>query len=367
MKAFAITNPGLEEYSAEEVKELIETKATTEDSVILFEAVEEKLAYLCYRSQSLIKVCSLLERIKLNSSEDLKKIKTDFTKIIPKGKTFKVKFAKQNCDISSQEIEPELGEIIHDQFKGKIKVLMDNPDYIVYIYCFKNEAYIGIDYSGFDLSKRDYRVFANPKSFHANISYMMLKIAEFKENETLLDPFCLSGETGIEAALFAVKKSPHYFSKQKFAFNNFMKFNFDKENKEIKKSKARIVLSSPAMSDVKASQKNAKIAGVEKEIEFTRQDVEWIDFKFKKKECVDKIVTQIPCPSSNIAEQSLNKIYDDFFFQIKYLLNKKGKVVVLGKNLDYFKKIAKNVKLTKEIKFMNGQDTLEVSVFSKDS
>ena len=365
MKAFAITNPGLEEYSAKEIQELIKTKTITEDSVVLFDCTEEKLAYLCYGSQSLIKVCSLLERIKLNSSEDLKKIKTDFTKLIPKGKTFRVKFAKQNCDLSSQEIEPELGEIVHNQFKGKIKVLMDNPDYIVYIYCFKNDAYIGIDYSGFDLSKRDYRVFANPKSYHSNISYLMLRIGEFKENETLLDPFCLSGETGIEAGLFATKRSSHYFSKQKFAFNKFMKFNFDKVNKEIKKSKARIVLSSPAMSDVKAAQKNAKIAGVEKEIEFTRQDVEWIDFKFKKKECVDKIVTQIPCPSSNVAEQTLKKTYDDFFFQIKYLLDKKGKVVVLGKNLDYFKKIAKNVKLKQEINFMNGQEKLEIAVFEK--
>ena len=365
MKAFAVTNLGLEEYSAKEIQELIKAKTVIEDSVILFDSTEEKLAYLCYRNQSLIKVCSLLEKIKLNSVEDLKKIKTDFTKIIPKGKTFRVKFAKQNCDLSSQEIEPFLGEIVHTQFKGKIKVLMDNPDYVVYIYVYRNNAYVGIDYPGFDLSKRDYRVFANPKSFHSNISYIMLRAAEFKENETLLDPFCLSGETGIEAALFAVKKSPHYFSKQKFAFNNFMKFNFDKVNKEIKKSKARIVLSSPAMSDVKASQKNAKIAGVEKEIEFTRQDVEWIDFKFKKKECVDKIITQIPCPSSNVAEQTLKKIYDDFFFQIKYLLNKKGKVVVLGKNLDYFKKIAKNMKLTKEMEFMNGQEKLEIAVFTK--
>ncbi len=366
MKAFAITNLGLEEYSAQEIKELIKVKTKIEDSVVLFEADEKKLAYLCYKSQSLIKVCSLFEKIKLNNADDLKKIKTDFTKIILKGKTFRVKFARQgSVSLSSQEVEPILGEIIYEQFKGKIKASMDNPDIVVYVYVFNKNAYIGIDYSGFDLSKRDYRVFANPKSYHANINYVLLKISELKEKETMLDPFCLSGETGIEAALYMTKRSPNYFSKKNFAFSKFIKFNFEKADKEIKKTKSRIVLSSPFMSDVKCAQKNAKIASVEKSIEFTRQDVEWLDFKFKRKGCVDKIVSNIPCPSVNMPENQLKKVYEDFFFQVKYLLNKKGKVVVLGKNLNYFKKVAKNVKLKKELRFMNGKDELEIAVFAK--
>ncbi|HIH39300.1 TPA: hypothetical protein HA219_01080 [Candidatus Woesearchaeota archaeon] len=366
MKAFAVTNSGLEKYSSDEIEELIKVKTKTEDSVVLFDCDEQKLAYLCYKTQSLIKVCSLLEKIKLNKIDDINKIKVNFTSIIPKNKTFRVKFAKQgDVDLSSQEVEPVLGEIIYEQFKGKIKVSMDSPDYIVYVYAFNNNAYIGIDYAGFNLSKRDYRVFANPKSYHANINYILLTIAELKEGETLLDPFCLSGETGIEAALYLTKRSPNYFSKKNFAFSKFLKFNFDKIDKDIKKTKSRIVLSSPAMSDVKCAQKNAKIASVEKSIEFTRQDIEWIDFKFRKKGCVDEIVTNIPCPSANMAEQQIKKVYDDFFFQVKELLNKKGKVVVLGKNLSYLKKLAKNVKLVKEIKFQNGQEELEIAVFGK--
>ncbi len=365
MEAFAITNPGLEEYAAEEVKELLTVKTSTEPSVVLFKADDKKMAYLCYKAQSLIKVCSLLERFKLESEKDLQKVKTDFTKIIPKGKTFKVKFARQgDVLLSAQEVEPVLGEIICNQFKNKIKVSMDNPNYIVYLYLFDTTAYLGIDYTGFDLGKRDYRVFANPKSLHSQIAAILLRIAEFKANKTLLDPFCLSGEIGIEAALFVSRKSPCYFSKQKFAFNKFLKFDFEKVDKEIKKPKAKIVLSSPRMGDVKAAQKNAKIASVEKLIDFTRQDIEWLDIKFKKGS-VDKIVTIIPCPSSNMPENSLKKIYDDFFYQVKYLLSKKGRVVVLGKSLSYLKKVAKDVKLIKEIKFMNGQEEMQIAVFEK--
>lgn len=365
MKAFAITNPGLEEYAAKETEELIHVETKTEKSVVLFEADEQKLAYLCYRSQSLIKVCSLIDSFKINSAKDLKKIRADFTKIIKKGKTFRVKFAKQGKnELLAQEIEPELGSIIIDQFKTAPKVEMENPDYVVYLYVFNNNAYVGIDYSGFDLSKREYRIFANPRSFKGNVAFCLLRIAELKEKEILLDPFCLSGEVGIEAALYLTKRSPHYFSKQKFAFNKFTEFDFEKVDRGIKKINGTIVISSPFMSDVKAAQKNAKIAAVEKEIDFTRQDVEWLDFKLKRGS-VDKVVTMIPCPSAAISEASLKKTYEHFFFQMKEILSKKGKVVVLGKNLDYFKKAAKNVKLKKEISFFNGAEKLEISIFDR--
>lgn len=356
MKAFAITNPGLEEYSAKEVEELLKVKTKTEKSVVLFDASEEKLAELAYKSQSLIKVCSLLETFSLKTIKDIK-IKTDFTKIIPKKKTFRVKCARQgDVKLSNQEIEPELGEIIYNQFKGKIKVSMDSPDYIVYIYVFNSKAYIGIDYSGFDLSKREYRIFANPKAYRANINYILLKIADFKDKEILIDPFCLSGETGIEAALFLSGKSPHFYSKDKFIFKNKFK---DKENK----IKAKIILSSPHMNDVKSAQKNAKIAGVEKLITFTRQDVEWLDIKFKK-ETVDKVVSNIPCPSFSNPEAKLKRVYTDFFDRIKFILKKKGRVVVLGRDLTYFKKLA-NMKLTKAINFLNGKEELQIAVFEK--
>ncbi len=366
MKAFAITNSGLEEYASQEVETLLGVKSKTKPSVVIFDATEEQIALLAYRAQSIVKVCSLLETFTFNQIDDLQKIKTDFTKIIPFGKTFRVKFSRQgSVDFSSQEIEPMLGDFVSLQFKEPPKVSMNNPDYIVYFYIVDETAYLGIDYCGFDLGKRNYRVFANPKSVHANISYIMLLVAGFRNKQTLIDPFCLSGEVGIEAALFASQKSPFFFDKDKFAFNKFMKFDFEKVDNGIKKSKSRIILSSPHMNDVRAAQKNAKIAGVEKELEFTRQDVEWLDLKMGDNS-VDSMISNIPCPSFNMPEQALKRVYDDLFFQVKHILKKKGKVVVLGKNLAYFKRVASDVKLVDEISFLNGQDTLQIVVFEKN-
>ncbi|MBN2421299.1 hypothetical protein JXB27_03410, partial [Candidatus Woesearchaeota archaeon] len=355
---------GLEKYAASEIEELLKVKTKTEDSVVLFECTKEKLAYLCYKSQSLIKVCSLIEKIELNSVSDLKKIKTDFKKIIPKNKTFRVKFARMNSDFVSQEIEPALADAMFEESSREVD--LENPDYVVYCYVCGNNAYIGIDYAGFDLGKRDYRIFANPKSLHANISYILLRIAGFEVGKSLIDPFCMSGETGIEAALYLSGKSPYHFSKNKFAFSKFMKFNFDNVDKKAKsKIKGRIVLSSPKMSDVRAAQKNAKIAGVEKMIEFTRQDVEWLDLKINKG-AIDCLVSHIPCPSTNLTEKDLKRDYDDLFFQIKHVLSKKGKAVVMGKNLSYLKSLAKDVKLKEEIKFFNGKEPMEIAVFEKE-
>ncbi|HME87344.1 MAG TPA: hypothetical protein VKE88_02940, partial [Candidatus Nanoarchaeia archaeon] len=152
--------------------------------------------------------------------------------------------------------------------------------------------------------------------------------------------------------------------KDKFAFNKFMTFNFDKVDKEIKDSKATILLSAQTMSDVRAAQKNAKIAGAEKAITFTRQDVEWLDFKFDQ-DSIDCVVSFIQCPSASVPEKMLKKLYEDFFYNLKEPMAKGGTVVICGKNLDYFKSLAKNVKLKKELSFMNGKDDLYVAVFSK--
>jgi putative N6-adenine-specific DNA methylase len=365
MKAFAITNLGMEKYASEEVEELLDIKTKTEPSVILFDVPEEKIAYLSYKAQSLIKVCSLVETFKFTDVEDFDKLKADFSKIIPKGKTIRVKASRQgDVDFKSIDLEINLAESIFLKFKEKPSVSLENPDYIIYLYICDDKAYLGIDYVGFDLSKRDYRVFANSKSLRGNVEYLLLRIAEFKSKETLVDPFCLSGEIGIEAALFATRKSPCYFAKQKFAFNKFMKFDFEKADKEIIKSKGKIVLSSPNMPDVRAAQKNAKLAGVEKELEFTRQDMEWLDFRLDKN-TVDKIVSLIPCPSSNMPERKLDKLYEDFMFQIKLLLKKNGKVVLLGRNLNYFKTKSKELNLSEEIQFYNNKESMEIMVFEK--
>ena len=123
MKAFAITSNGLEKYAAEEVEELLKVKTKTEPSVVLFEADEQKLAYLCYKSQSLIKVCSLIEKIKLTKINDLDKLKIDFTKIIPKNKTYKVKAICINSSVSSQEIQPVLGSGVIVGMDGTVFLL----------------------------------------------------------------------------------------------------------------------------------------------------------------------------------------------------------------------------------------------------
>ncbi len=363
MKAFAITSLGLEKYAAEEISELIGVKTKAEPSVVLFDCTEEQLAHVCYSSQTIIKAFSFLEKLELEEVDGLKKLKTDFSKVLPSGKSFRVKSARQGgAQFSSQELEPVLADFIFSQCKPTVS--MTNPDYVVYLYVADSTAYIGIDYAGFDLGKRDYRVFANPKSVHGHISAILLRIAGFDDKKMLVDPFCLSGEVSIEAALQVSHKSPHYFEKDKFAFLKFMEFDFDKADKSMKEPKAMIVASSQQMSDLRAAQKNAKIAGVEKFITFTRQDVEWLDLKFEP-HSVECIVSFIPCPSSSVPEKAMSKTYEDFLFNVKETLSKKGTVVVCGKNLNYFKKQAKELKLTEEISFMNGKEDLEIAVFNK--
>ena len=54
--------------------------------------------------------------------------------------------------------------------------------------------------------------------------------------------------------------------------------------------------------------KNAKIAGVDKHINFSRVELEWLDIKFKK-ESIDRIITNPPISKN----ANLDKVYNEFF------------------------------------------------------
>ncbi|HHI04174.1 MAG TPA: hypothetical protein ENL45_01365, partial [Candidatus Woesearchaeota archaeon] len=215
MKAIAITHKGIEDIAALEVKEIIKVSAETKETVVLFEP--KKMIDLCtlaYKAQSIIKVIYLFDEFKIQTSfnETLKTIekrirKINFNEWLDKNKSFKVLCRHlTNDNFSSQDIEKETGAFIIDNIKErkkyKQKVDLENPDLIFYVYIFNERCYLGIDFCGFDLSKRDYKVFSSASDIKGTIAYSLLRIAGYKKEKKLLDPFCSSGIIPIEAALY---------------------------------------------------------------------------------------------------------------------------------------------------------------------
>jgi 23S rRNA G2445 N2-methylase RlmL len=78
--------------------------------------------------------------------------------------------------------------------------------------------------------------------------------------------------------------------------------------------------------NVDATKKNAKIAGVIKDISISRVEVDWMDMKVEKVDC---IVSAPPLYSSLSDIASVDKIYKQLFHRAKDILSKKGVIVLL--------------------------------------
>ena len=383
MKAIAITHKGTEDIAALEIKELIKATSKINETVVLFEP--KKIIDLCtlaYKVQSIIKVICLFDEFKIQTDfNDILKIiekrikKINFDKWLDKSKSFKV-LCKHltNDNFSSQDIEKETGAFIINSIKEKKayeqKVDLENPDLIFYVYIFNEKCYLGIDFCGFDLSKRDYKVFSSASDIKGTIAYSLLRIIGYKKQKKLLDPFCSSGVIPIEAALYS-RGALNYYRKDDFAFLKLKPFEkqdfeqfFTKFNKKEDKTKPLIFASDQQLYHIRSAKKNAKIAAVNKEIEFSRADLEWLDTRFDKNE-IDLIAAK-PMFSKYDLKRT-KKTYDEFFYAAKYILSEKGKIALISRLADLLKESAEKhgFKITDERAVWQGQQKLEIIVFKR--
>ncbi len=357
MKGFAVCFKGFEDITALEVKELIGKNAEIEESVVLFESKEEDLVRLGYNGQSIRRVCSLLGSFSFSKMEDLGKFIGNCEFEFVKGKSFKVKCLREGKhDFNSQDVNESIGEVIFEKTKAKVK--MDDPEVIVFVYIFENKCYFGIDHCGLDVGKRDYKIFSHPSSLNSVAAYSLLRLSGYNCSGVVLDPFCGAGTIPIEAAFFASGKSCNYYRKDKFIFD------VEKLDKE-KKFEGKIVGYDNQLRNVTACKKNAKIAGVNKEITFSRMDVEWLDTKFDEKG-VDFIVSQPPIVSKSSGLKDIEKVYKEFFYQSEFVLKNGGKIAVILLKDELFKKfISDKFKISEERDVLIKKQKMIVLVLEK--
>ena len=341
MNGFLLTHKGMEDIAALEVKELIGAESDKIEKCITFGIKDyEDLFKLCYLSQSASGIFLLLKKFEYsNISADLKKNieSIDFSEWLGPETAFRVRCISYGEEEgTTQEIERKIGEIIiHTQEKRgyRQKVDLENPDVAICLYMAENQCCIGIDFAGFDLSKRPYKIFSDPSSLKGTLAYFLVRLSSYSKKEALLDCFAGSGVIPIEASLFALGFPVNFYSKEKFAFTKIGKFAnynfksfFAKIDSKIKKVGSLSICSvDPSMKYVQFAKKNSKIAGVDKKIAFSRMDIEWLDTKFKKNS-VDKISSKLP----ESQRKDIDKSYREFFYQAEFILSENGKMAVIG-------------------------------------
>jgi len=193
MKGFLITHKGMEDIAALEVKELIGKNPKIEETCIVFDIKKyDELFELCYKSQSAMGIYYFLFEFNHNNlfndfKKNLEKIKLDDW--LSKNTQFMVKCIKNyDNNLSTPEIEKKLGELIinhiQKKYNYKQKVNLENPEIIIFTYLMEKKFYVGIDFAGFDLSKRSYKIFSNSADIRGTLAYFLVRLSKYEKNET---------------------------------------------------------------------------------------------------------------------------------------------------------------------------------------
>lgn len=377
MKGLAVTNPGMEEISASEIGSLLgknACKVASGKSVVSFNFKEySDLCLLCYKTQSVSRILLLLGSFSFKSIDDLSDKAGDivkekcFGKIVSSRTRFKVECTRVGeHDFSSNDIESAIGEHIDGI------VDLDKAEIIVHAFIYHDMCHMGIDFAGFDLSKRQYRIFTYKDSLKATVAYSLLMLAKYDKKDFLLDPFCSTGTIPIEAAIHACNMPVNYHNKEKLAFTHFdfidadVKKLFDDADSKVNlKDKLRIYGYDKMFGYTTAAQKNAKIAGVNKQISISRADIEWMDTKVEEKQA-DKIVSMIPENAGKNPKET-EKLYREFFHQAEFIISDNGLIVLVSNQEKLMEKYSEHykMKIDRRLTIMQGKKPLEVFVIMK--
>jgi 23S rRNA G2445 N2-methylase RlmL len=368
VKSVLITNKGIEDNAKKEIKELIKVDATIKDTVLLFEAKKpDDLCKLCYKSQTARKILILLQQGSVKKLDDIS-IEVDLLPYLKDTKTFGIECIRLGeQDFKSVDVESKIIHLIAEAYEKTFT--HENPDIIFFAYVYNDDFYFGIDLAGFDLAKRSYKIFNAKNSLKGPVGYEVIRTADYKKKETLVITASKDGVLPIEAAHYASGLAVNFYNKEKFIFHKY-KFLKIKENLletfDKKPTTTKIIALDSSNHNLTLTKKNAKIAGVDKLLSFSRMDLQWLDTKFESTS-VDKIIGMLPSPSKHRTAAEAKKIYKEFFHQTAFILKPKGLIVTLTPKNDLLKEVAAeyNLKQKKEKTVAQGQTEFYVTVFSK--
>lgn len=307
MQFFGLCHVGAESALVKELHSFGIT-ATPLHGACEFSATQEEASLLCYKSQVLTRLLIAVCNAPL-ANLDVKPVHD----IIPEDSTFKVAaqlIPGSPTDTSGQEVAAEVGAMISRP------VDLSKPDFVVFVQVGPS-ALCGVDVAG-DLSKRYYRIFTSANSIKGTLAAAILW--EYAIEGGILDPFGSTGEIAIEAALRATGTSPLKFEKHRRIIPTFTKEWEDSEHPQ----KHRIWCFDGQLGNLRSSKKNAKLAGIDKAITFSKTDAEWIDVKFEENEVANIVTLPTPVTKRNPGSEHIKELC----YQAAYVLGPGGRLVV---------------------------------------
>lgn len=353
MQALVLTNKGLEEVSAKEIYEIIGKKAEIKQGYLVFDVDKrEELYKLAYMGRSFTRVLEVIEYCK--NPFDMK-FKLNFSK------TASIEIEREGeHKFNTEDLYKLFAEKLREQ-EYKIQKKADIP---LMLFVKDDDAYFCLDYCGFDLGRREYRIFTSHDALKGNIAAGIILFTGFENGKNLLDPFCRDGILGIEACLIAEGKSTQFYNKEKFTFLKTFDLNSSVLEKFDKTSalKSEIILSDKNFANLSSAKKNSTVANVQKEIRFLKCNIDDLDLKFDK--TIDFLITMPLQPGRTVQEKTVRKVAEMFFKRAKEVLSKQGRMVlILKRGAEIYEEMAKGFKIAEKLELMQGKEKIVVLIF----
>jgi putative N6-adenine-specific DNA methylase len=156
----------------------------------------------------------------------------------------------------------------------------EGSSFPVRVFLMKDNVTVGLDTTGESLHKRGYRKLTAKAPIAENLAAALIMLTPWRDDRILVDPFCGSGTIPIEAAMMAANIAPGMkrgFTAQKWE-HLIPKSEWDNCYEEARENVDMSVSlnikgydNDPEM--IKIARQNAKLAGVDKLIDFEVKDV----------------------------------------------------------------------------------------------
>ncbi len=276
MELFAVSQPGLEEITAEELKELgIEGKVVPGGVEFEGSLREIYLTNLWLRSANrvLLRLC----RFKAKHFAELvrKAAKCSWENYITEDLPIKVRATSKHSKLyHTKAIEERILRAIKERLGFEPKRAKYEDEGTSVIVRFENDiCTISVNTSGAPLHKRGYRVCEVEAPLRENLAAAVVLFSGWKGEAPLIDPFCGSGTIPIEASFVALNIPPG--RNRKFAFMEWRNFDgklWGELLKEADQKRKRVNV--PILGfdidpeAVECSVKNSEKAGVSEVVQF---------------------------------------------------------------------------------------------------
>ena len=252
----------------------------------------------------------------------------DIENFLDISKTFAVRCSRRGKhEYHSPDVEKYAGAGIVERYISKYgkrpRVNLENPDILLRFDLHNENLVVGLDLVGYEsLNKRGYRIYKHPAPIKGPIAYGMLRLIDWKFEESLVDPMCGGGTIPIEAALYGLNYPAGFLRKENFLFWKIF------ENVKLKDFQFRNVSLSLFGFDkfkkhVDGAKLNAEKAKVLNFINFDVVDVSDLSKKIFK---VDVVLTNPPYGLRIANPLETEKVYNNFFKESKKILSEKGRI-----------------------------------------